>query len=369
MDVRVAGPPADQRVRFEGGQGAFFLAQFGRLLLTALTFGIHRFWWKTAVRRRLWSETTVDGDPLEYSGRGIEMFIGALIVFAVVLIPFSMVSFTIQLLHGAGQPILAGLVQICLFVFLFWIVGFAIYRARRYMLSRTSWRGIRAGMKGNGVAYAWLSFRMTLLNAVTLGFSTPYAEARRWNAIWGDAMLGTMSVKADVEWRPLMRTFIPVWLGSILAFALAFAMGWDGIKFFADSMTNGPVATEDPDAVFAILRLYGYFAIAFLASAFLLVGYRARFHQQALGATSLGDVQFGFSATTGDWLRFYLGNAAWVVLTLGIGGLLLRYRLWRFWMEHLLIYGELDSDAVLQSQLARPVQGDGLADAFDVGGI
>jgi hypothetical protein len=178
-----------------------------------------------------------------------------------------------------------------------------------------------------------------------------------------------MSVKADVDWRPLMRTFIPVWLGSIVAFALAFAMGWDGIQLLADTMTGGPGATVDPDAVVPIFQLYGYFALAFLASALLLVGYRARFHQQALDATSLGEVQFGFSATTGDWLRFYLGNIAWVVLTLGIGGLLLRYRLWRFWMEHLLIFGELDPDAVRQSRLARPVQGDGLADAFDVGGI
>jgi hypothetical protein len=33
------------------------------------------------------------------------------------------------------------------------------------------------------------------------------------------------------------------------------------------------------------------------------------------------------------------------------------------------VHGEIDTEAVLQSQLARPVQGDGLADAFDVGGI
>jgi uncharacterized membrane protein YjgN (DUF898 family) len=369
MDVRVAGRPAAERVRFEGGMGAFFLAQVGRLVLTVLTLGIHRFWWKTSVRRRLWADTTVDGDPLEYSGRGIEMFLGALIVFAAVLIPLSVLSFVAQLLQGSGQLLLAGLLQLGFFVLIVWLIGFAVYRARRYMLSRTSWRGIRAGMRGNGVGYAWLSFRLTLLNIVTLGFATPYGDARRWNALWGDAMLGTMPVKADVEWRSLMKTFLPAYAGSILAFGLAFAMGWDGLVQLGAAADQGPLAVGEFDTLRPILEFYGYFAIAFLASALMMTGYRARFHQEALSATRLGDVTFGFSATTGDWLRFYLGNAAWVVLTLGIGGLLLRYRLWRFWMMHLRIHGELDPDAVRQSQLARPVQGDGLADAFDVGGI
>jgi hypothetical protein len=88
--------------------GSFFPAQLGRFLLTLLTLGIHRFWWKTAVRRRLWAETTVDGDPLEYMGRGIEMFVGALIVFAAVLIPLSALSFVAQLLQGSGQLLWAG---------------------------------------------------------------------------------------------------------------------------------------------------------------------------------------------------------------------------------------------------------------------
>ena len=369
MDVRVAGRPAGDRVRFEGGMGSFFLAQVGRFILTLLTFGIHRFWWKTAVRRRLWSETTVDGDPLEYSGRGIEMLIGALIVFAVVLVPLSALSFVGQILQGSGELLLAGVVQLLFVGLVLWLLGFAVYRARRYMLSRTSWRGIRAGMTGSGVSYASLSLGMTLLSVVTLGFATPYADARRWNALWGDAMLGTMPVRAEVQWRSLMRTFIPAYLGSILAFALAFAMGWDGLMLLAGVAEKGPLIAGDVDAFRPILELYGYLAIAFVSATFLMVGYRARFHQQALAETRLGDVQFGFSATTADWLFFYLGNLAWVVLTLGVGSLLLRFRLWRFWMAHLEIHGELDADAVRQSQLARPVQGDGLADAFDVGGI
>ena len=40
-----------------------------------------------------------------------------------------------------------------------------------------------------------------------------------------------------------------------------------------------------------------------------------------------------------------------------------------FWMEHLTLYGELDANSVRQSLLHAPVQGDGLADAFNLGRI
>ena len=369
MDVRVAGRPAGDRVRFEGQSGPFLGAQLGRLILTILTLGIHRFWWKTAIRRRLWADTTVDGDPLEYRGRGIEMFVGALLVFAVLLVPLSVVSIVQAVLQGMGLAWAAGLLQLVLVMGLFWLFGFAVYRARRYMLSRTSWRGIRAGMTGNGVSYAWLSFRMTLLNMVTLGFATPYADARRWNALWGDAMFGTERVRADVDWRTLTKSFWPAYAGSIIAFGLAFAMGFEGVEAAGKALAGDAGATMDPSVGFATLKFYGYLAIAFLASTFLMLGYRAHFHQEALGATAVGGLRFGFSATTMDWLKFYAGNVAWVVLTLGVGLLLLRFRLWRFWMEHLELYGELDTEEIRQSVLKAPVQGDGLADAFDIGGI
>ncbi|MGL6043719.1 MAG: DUF898 family protein, partial [Sandaracinobacteroides sp.] len=256
MDVRVAGRPAGDRVRFEGAMGPFLVAQLGRLFLTILTLGLHRFWWKTAIRQRLWSETRVDGDALEYRGRGLEMFVGALIVFAGVLVPLSAISLAQTLLQGAGLSMAALALQLLLFVLLFWLIGFAVYRARRYLLSRTAWRGIRAGMTGNGLSYAWLSFRMTLLTAVTLGFATPYAEARRWNALWGDTMFGTMPVRASLSWRRLMQTFAPAYAGAIIAFAIAFAMGFEGAQQLWEMLSNGAAAAAEPEAMLPVIRLY-----------------------------------------------------------------------------------------------------------------
>ena len=52
-------------------------------------------------------------------------------------------------------------VPLGLFFFLF--AQFAIYRARRYRLTRTVWRGVRFWMAGSGVSYAWRAGLWTLL--------------------------------------------------------------------------------------------------------------------------------------------------------------------------------------------------------------
>ena len=42
-------------------------------LLGLVTLGVYRFWGKTRLRRYLWSHVSLDGDRLEYTGRGIDL--------------------------------------------------------------------------------------------------------------------------------------------------------------------------------------------------------------------------------------------------------------------------------------------------------
>ncbi|MFM7304801.1 MAG: DUF898 family protein, partial [Alphaproteobacteria bacterium] len=51
--------------------------------LNLVTLWFYRFWAKTRWRRHIWSNISLLGDPVEYTGTGAEMFKGFLIALAV----------------------------------------------------------------------------------------------------------------------------------------------------------------------------------------------------------------------------------------------------------------------------------------------
>ena len=121
------------------------------MLLNLITLGIYRFWGKTRIRDYIWSHLRFQDENFEYSGTGKELLIGFLVALAVlapVVIGFSVLGVAIP---DPTAQVLFALIQAILFVFLF---QFAIYRARRYRMSRTQWRGIRAGQDGAATRYA-----------------------------------------------------------------------------------------------------------------------------------------------------------------------------------------------------------------------
>src|SRR5215475_6536919 len=73
---------------FVGDTGDYWRLLIRGNVLVAVTLGIYRFWLSTDMRRFLWSHTQIGGETLEYTGRGIELFLGFLIAIAV-LIPVS----------------------------------------------------------------------------------------------------------------------------------------------------------------------------------------------------------------------------------------------------------------------------------------
>ncbi len=355
-------------LRFDGSWSGFFRLAFLNIILTIVTIGIYRFWAKTRVRRYLWSKTVFVDQPLEYTGRGIELLIGAMLVFLLLILPFTLLSVAASVLQGMGLGPVSMALNLVFYAAAFWLFGFAVWRAQRYRLSRTRWRGIRGGMEGDAKRYAWLSIKMTLLNLVTLGFAQPYTTVRRWNALWNDARFGSAAVHAAAEWRPLMRVFIGSWaMALVLIGVVGFWAFWQLPSGFSWPVPGQP---QDPANVLALTKVafLGLVVIA-VGLVFILLRYGAALMQAVVAGTSLDTLEFRFGAGTGDWLRYYIGNLVLVVLTLGIGGLLLPYRFWSFHVRHLDAMGSLDADRLMQTTLAQPGHGEGLADALDIGAV
>ncbi len=165
-------PPLPTPVSFSGDRKEFFRLVARGAGLEFVTVGFYRFWLVTDIRRHLWSNTHIDGDAAEYTGRGRELLIGFLIALAI-LVPIYLVYFLISIeaerLQGlASVPLIAA----------FYVFGqFAIYRARRYRLTRTVWRGVRFWMDGSGWAYAARATLWGLLAVLTLGLAFPWRQA------------------------------------------------------------------------------------------------------------------------------------------------------------------------------------------------
>lgn len=365
----MADRPVAEPIGFDARAGDFVGLAIGNLLLTIITLGIYRFWAKTRVRRFLWERTTFMGEPLEYLGRGIEKFIGALIVFFVLVVPIFLIAIAMVALKAGGySPATAGLLYLPFYIALLWLFGVGIYRSQRYMFSRTSWRGIRGGMRHRGWAYGGLYLKMVLLQVVTLGFAIPYVTTRLWNARMSDAMFGSLPVTADAEWRPLLRTFVTSWIGAIVIYAIMLGVALTSFGSLLGSIKPGAPPPADPGAMAAdFAKFYAIFLVGGLAIALVMFRYYAAMLRNLYGHTRLGTMALAIDVTAGDLLRFTLGNLALVVLTLGLGAIMLPYRVYGFYARRISTIGALDIDAVRQTDLAAPVQGDGLADAFDVG--
>jgi uncharacterized membrane protein YjgN (DUF898 family) len=168
----IMGAQTGMAAKFIGLNGGYWRLLIQGNALVALTLGIYRFWLTTDMRRFLWSNTEIDGESFEYTGRGIELFLGFLIAIAV-LVPIYVVvigaSFLIKGLEDFAATIL--------FLVLFVLGQYAIYRARRYRLTRTVFRGVRLHQSGSAWVYAVRSVGWWVLILLSLGIAYPWAQA------------------------------------------------------------------------------------------------------------------------------------------------------------------------------------------------
>lgn len=181
-DTRVAAassPP--MAVGYRGEQGPLFWLALKTALLTLITLGFYRFWAKTRIRKYFWSATAPGGDPMEYSGNGLEKLLGFLIAVAFLAIYLGLfqviLSFVGLSVFSGGDGPEARALQI-LFSQATWMavipfIFYAQYRARRYILSRTRWRGVRFGVDAAAWGYVWRAILHWIVTVISLGLLLP----------------------------------------------------------------------------------------------------------------------------------------------------------------------------------------------------
>jgi uncharacterized membrane protein YjgN (DUF898 family) len=202
-------------VSFCGDRGEFRRLVTRGAGLELVTVGFYRFWLATDIRRHLWSNTDIGNYAAEYTGRGKELLLGFLFALAI-LVPIYLVYFLIGLEAERAQAFAS--VPLLLFFYLFG--QFAIYRARRYRMTRTVWCGVRFWMSGSGWAYAARAALWGILVILTLGLMLPWREAALERYKMRHSYYGDLPGSFDGRGLDFFKRGWWLWLLGVLSLAL-----------------------------------------------------------------------------------------------------------------------------------------------------
>lgn len=365
MDMQQGTAP-HSAFEFHGNWREFAPIAFTNLLLTIVTLGIYAFWARTRERRYLWSRTRFIDDRLEWTGTGLELFVGYLMALLFFLLPLALLNLLLQGMILQGHPGAAGLLVFVLYILLLYLIGVAIFRAIRYRLSRTFWHGIRGGSDTQGLAYGWQHLWRTILGFLALGLMVPWSMTSLWNRRWGEMSFGPYRFEANADWNHVIGRYLIFYLSPIALLILFAVLGMTGAVAFGGTINSSSPPNENMLIGIIVAATLFYILFFGVYGAVALFFYSA-YYREAVGALELGPLAFDFTARTRDWIRLFLGNIGLVLVTLGLGMLFVPYRNWKFFVTHLEAYGELRLDELTQSATRAPTQGEGLLDAFDVG--
>jgi uncharacterized membrane protein YjgN (DUF898 family) len=419
--IAVALPEAAPAARFTGDGRAYWRILLRGALLLAVTLGIYRFWLATDVRRFLWSNTEIAGESLEYTGTPYELLIGFLIALAL-LVPL----YVAVAIAGLSAGPIGAAASTLSFPVLFFLGQFAVFRARRYRLTRTVYRGVRCHQDGSAVRYAICASFWWMMVVLTAGLAYPFMQSRLERFKLRHTYFGDLQGRFEGSGFRLLLRGIPMWLLVVgpLAGSIAFAAGtvdWETVSAVAAKSTsleefNSQLDSAASDFYLAvgIAVFAGSFSVIMVAVLYPL--FQAMLLRWWIDGLRLGGLSIHSGLRTGAiygaYLRFLgygllfavavvalgsivafaltallidqgkkdfadLANAAaalgfYVVAMLGFSAIYqatVKLGFWRSSVETMSFTGLDVLDSVHASGTASSAVGEGLADALNVGGI
>jgi uncharacterized membrane protein YjgN (DUF898 family) len=285
--VTVPSVALPDRVNFFDRRPDFRRLVFRGAWLEFVTAGFYRFWLATDMRRHLWSHTSVDGDAAEYTGTAKELLLGFLFALAI-LAPIYLTYFFVGLEAERWKAFAS--TPLGLFYYVFF--QFAIYRARRYRLTRTVWRGVRFWMGGSGLSYAWRVALWSLLISVTFGVALPWRQAALERYKMKHTSYGDLAGHFAATGGALFKRGWHLWLATMMLVVFPFLVG----------------ITHSPGLIAAA------FGLDVLILPFIYAAYKAIEWRWWISGIRFGDVSFKSDLGDGAMIGLYWKVIGWVVL-------------------------------------------------------
>jgi uncharacterized membrane protein YjgN (DUF898 family) len=316
--VMVAAAPAARdltlstrrKLAFHGTGGTLFGIYVVNVLLTIVTLGFYRFWGRVKVRRFMMSQTGFEGDRFAYHGTGKELLNGFFKAGLFLGMPVTLLGMVDEL---AGDRMIHAGIRFLSSTLVFIFIPVAMVGARRYRLSRTSWRGIRFSFRGRVKDFIKLFTRGSLLSMLTLSLYYPFFQARQQHFMISHSHFGRRPFRFDGRGRDLFGSYVLTLL-----------------------------------LVLPTLGLYWFW-------------FSAKKTRYFWEHTFFETARFRCSLTGRQLMNFTICNWLILVVTLGLAWPWVLVRSSRFAFSYLSIDGPLDLDGIVQEPQLATATGDALS--------
>ena len=306
---------------FTGKGSELFAIEIVNFLLTLVTLGLYYPWAKAKTLQYLYRRTELAGSPFTFHGTGREMFIGfikGIGVMAMLYAFFFMATWV-------NEPFVA-----VLFIFIF-IVGFlvlvpvALHGMMRYRTSRTSWRGIHMGFRGELSDMITTYLMGFFFTALTFGIYGPWFIVKLRKEIIDNMRFGNLRFKYVGDGADLLLIHVKGYFLTILT--LGVYLFWYAKELLHFYINN--IVVLDEEDKYCRLQC---------------------------------------SVTGWDYLKLVVGNLFIIVFTLGLGIPWVTTRTLSLVMSKTVMSGHFDADALVQTEEAYDsATYESMSDMMDIG--
>jgi len=306
-------------LKFHGSGGALFGILIVNFLLTVVTLGFYYPWAKAKRLKYLYAETELDNSRFSFHGTGPEMFKGFIKAIGIFIVVYGVLFLTAM----SGNMVLT-IVGVLFFMFAFFLLGpLAIHGSMRYRMSRTSWRSIHFGYRGDRKELIILYLKGIFLSVVTLYIYLAWfiCDLRRY--IIGNIRFGSISFKYYGKGGDLFIINLKGFFLTILTLGI-YGLWWarDMMRFYINNIKI--VKNEQ-------------------------------------------EYNINFNASVGDIFVLFLVNYFLVILTLGIAIPWVMVRNIKFIYENSMIDGEFDTSNIQQTEEDyKDATGEDMLDMLDL---
>lgn len=301
---------------FKGKGETFFGIVIVNWLLTIVTLGLYYPWAKAKTLQFLFGQTTLNDDPFTFHGTGKEMFKGFLKALLVFVILFGIMGALTYLDYQVAGILI-------LYLGIFAIMPLAIHGSYRYRMSRTTWRGIRFGYRGNQTELVKLFFKWVFFTVITLGIYSSWFQMNLRRYVIGNIRFG------DAE------------------------MNYDG---------------DGGD--YLLMNIKGYFLTIFTLGIYSFWWQKDIFEYYVNNLSLHKDdkrIEFTSTASGADFIGLIVINMLLIVFTLGLGYSWVVTRTMKFIFDHIQLDGNIDLNTLHQTEENyKDATGEDVSDFLDM---